>query len=35
MAATLVTVTPVIIIFFLAQKAFLQGITIKSTGVKG
>ncbi|MGI8331827.1 carbohydrate ABC transporter permease [Actinomadura scrupuli] len=35
MAATLVTVTPVIIIFFLAQRAFLQGITIKSTGVKG
>ncbi|MCW2917985.1 MAG: putative sugar uptake transporter permease protein [Actinomycetia bacterium] len=35
MAATLVTVAPVILLFFVAQKAFLQGITIKSTGVKG
>jgi multiple sugar transport system permease protein len=33
MAATLVVMAPVIIIFFLAQKAFVQGVTL--TGVKG
>jgi multiple sugar transport system permease protein len=33
MAATLVTVLPVIIIFFLAQRVFIQGVTL--TGVKG
>ena len=33
MAATLVVMMPVIILFFLAQKAFVEGITL--TGVKG
>jgi multiple sugar transport system permease protein len=33
MAATLLVMTPVIIIFFLAQRAFVEGVTL--TGVKG
>lgn len=33
MAATLIVLAPVIIVFFLAQKAFVQGVTL--TGVKG
>jgi multiple sugar transport system permease protein len=33
MAATLLVMVPVIIVFFLAQKAFVQGVTL--TGVKG
>jgi multiple sugar transport system permease protein len=33
MAATLLVMLPVIIVFFLAQKAFVQGVTL--TGVKG
>ncbi|MFL6127160.1 carbohydrate ABC transporter permease [Actinophytocola sp.] len=33
MAATLIVMAPVIIVFFLAQKAFVQGVTL--TGVKG
>jgi multiple sugar transport system permease protein len=33
MAATLLVMLPVIILFFLAQKAFVQGVTL--TGVKG
>jgi len=33
MAATLVVMAPVIVVFFLAQKAFVEGITL--TGVKG
>jgi multiple sugar transport system permease protein len=33
MAATIVVMAPVIIVFFLAQKAFVEGITL--TGVKG
>ncbi|GAA1595447.1 carbohydrate ABC transporter permease [Actinomadura kijaniata] len=33
MAATLLTVLPVIVVFFLAQRVFIQGITL--TGVKG
>jgi len=33
MAATLLVMAPVIIVFFLAQKAFVQGVTL--TGVKG
>jgi multiple sugar transport system permease protein len=33
MAATLIVMLPVIIVFFLAQKAFVQGVTL--TGVKG
>jgi len=33
MAATLVVMAPVIVIFFLAQKAFVEGVTL--TGVKG
>ena len=33
MAATLIVMAPVIIIFFLAQKAFVEGVTL--TGVKG
>jgi len=33
MAATIVVMAPVIIVFFLAQKAFVQGVTL--TGVKG
>ncbi|BCJ74979.1 sugar ABC transporter permease [Catellatospora sp. IY07-71] len=32
-AATLLTMVPVIVLFFLAQKAFVQGVTL--TGVKG
>jgi multiple sugar transport system permease protein len=33
MAATLIVMAPVIIVFFLAQKAFVEGVTL--TGVKG
>jgi multiple sugar transport system permease protein len=33
MAATLLVITPVIILFFLAQRAFVEGVTL--TGVKG
>ena len=33
MAATLLVMAPVIIVFFFAQKAFVQGVTL--TGVKG
>jgi multiple sugar transport system permease protein len=33
MAATLLVMAPVIIVFFLAQKAFVEGVTL--TGVKG
>jgi multiple sugar transport system permease protein len=33
MAATLLTILPVIIVFFLAQRVFVQGVTL--TGVKG
>jgi multiple sugar transport system permease protein len=33
MAATLLVMVPVIVVFFLAQKAFVQGVTL--TGVKG
>jgi multiple sugar transport system permease protein len=33
MAATLVAMVPVVLLFFLAQKAFVQGVTL--TGVKG
>ncbi|MBO2449807.1 carbohydrate ABC transporter permease [Actinomadura barringtoniae] len=33
MAATLVTIMPVLIVFFLAQRVFIQGVTL--TGVKG
>jgi multiple sugar transport system permease protein len=33
MAATLIVMVPVIVVFFLAQKAFVQGVTL--TGVKG
>ena len=33
MAATLVVMTPVILLFFVAQKAFVEGVTL--TGVKG
>jgi multiple sugar transport system permease protein len=33
MAATLLVMLPVIVLFFLAQKAFVQGVTL--TGVKG
>ena len=33
MAATVVVMTPVMIVFFLAQKAFVEGVTL--TGVKG
>jgi multiple sugar transport system permease protein len=33
MAATLIVMAPVIILFFLAQKAFVEGVTL--TGVKG
>ncbi|GAA3205497.1 carbohydrate ABC transporter permease [Actinocorallia longicatena] len=33
MAATVVTVVPVIVVFFLAQRVFIQGVTL--TGVKG
>jgi multiple sugar transport system permease protein len=33
MAATLLTILPVIVVFFLAQRAFVQGVTL--TGVKG
>jgi multiple sugar transport system permease protein len=32
-AATLLTMVPIVIVFFLAQKAFVQGVTL--TGVKG
>jgi multiple sugar transport system permease protein len=33
MAATLLVMAPVIAVFFLAQKAFVEGVTL--TGVKG
>jgi multiple sugar transport system permease protein len=33
MAATLIVMTPVIVLFFLAQRAFVEGVTL--TGVKG
>ena len=33
MAATLLVMLPVIVLFFLAQKAFVEGVTL--TGVKG
>ena len=33
MAATLLVMVPVIVVFFFAQKAFVQGVTL--TGVKG
>jgi multiple sugar transport system permease protein len=33
MAGTIVFMAPVIVLFFFAQKAFVQGITL--TGVKG
>jgi multiple sugar transport system permease protein len=33
MAATLLTVLPVIVVFFFAQRVFIQGVTL--TGVKG
>jgi multiple sugar transport system permease protein len=33
MAATLVVMAPVIVLFFLAQRAFVEGVTL--TGVKG
>jgi multiple sugar transport system permease protein len=33
MAATLLVMTPVIVLFFLAQRAFVEGVTL--TGVKG
>jgi multiple sugar transport system permease protein len=33
MAASLLVMTPVITMFFFAQKAFIQGVTL--TGVKG
>jgi multiple sugar transport system permease protein len=33
MAATLVVMAPVMVLFFLAQKAFVEGVTL--TGVKG
>jgi multiple sugar transport system permease protein len=33
MAATLLVMAPVIIVFFLAQRAFVEGVTL--TGVKG
>jgi len=33
MAATLLVMLPVLIVFFFAQKAFVQGVTL--TGVKG
>jgi multiple sugar transport system permease protein len=33
MAATLLVMAPVVVIFFLAQRAFVEGVTL--TGVKG
>jgi multiple sugar transport system permease protein len=33
MAATLLVMAPVIVVFFLAQRAFVEGVTL--TGVKG
>jgi multiple sugar transport system permease protein len=33
MAATLIVIAPVVILFFLAQRAFVEGVTL--TGVKG
>jgi multiple sugar transport system permease protein len=33
MAATVIVMTPVIVLFFLAQRAFVEGVTL--TGVKG
>ena len=33
MAATLLVMVPVIVLFFFAQKAFVEGVTL--TGVKG
>lgn len=33
MAATVITITPIVVLFFFAQRAFVQGVTL--TGVKG
>jgi multiple sugar transport system permease protein len=33
MAATLIVIAPVVVLFFLAQRAFVEGVTL--TGVKG
>jgi multiple sugar transport system permease protein len=33
MAATLIAIAPVILLFFFAQRAFVEGVTL--TGVKG
>ena len=33
MAATVVVMAPVVVLFFLAQRAFVEGVTL--TGVKG
>ena len=33
MAATVLVMAPVIVLFFLAQRAFIEGVTL--TGVKG
>jgi multiple sugar transport system permease protein len=33
MAATLLVMAPIIVVFFLAQKTFVEGVTL--TGVKG
>jgi len=33
MAATVITILPIVVLFFFAQKAFVQGVTL--TGVKG
>ena len=33
MAATVITMLPIVVLFFFAQKAFVQGVTL--TGVKG
>jgi multiple sugar transport system permease protein len=33
MAATLIVIAPVVILFFFAQRAFVEGVTL--TGVKG
>ena len=33
MAASLVTMLPVVVVFFLAQRSFIEGITL--TGLKG
>ncbi len=33
MAATLIVIAPVVLLFFFAQRAFVEGVTL--TGVKG